>query len=538
MSRSFLESAFGQDSLLGAPVLRQLQGYPTKDGRLRAGRLSTELRRATQAGKGRGSTKGRGATGGAFARRPRGTPSGGAARPMPRGTPSGAAARMPPRPGAGAPMAKGPIAPGRAGVQTFARTSRTAALSGLEDVPFKANGSVWVTVEELPLMTFGSRGTIRDGAQLLWPDGTPVVSRFWFPKLALPGFSPIIEGTYDQGPHWSVRKGQQEAGAGAWFQFSLSDDYYGQPDQAWTWGVDYACGQMPEAPLPKNRGDQPFHVLWTEEFHNKCQSVDNLWIGKTKFRWYFGALFDWSRYPATVAAPIWLWNNLFDPTNVSCVAFDAEIYRADRARVDTAGEPTELPGRAWLALEFLDAIVTGAHGMPILVGADGALDVAAFSRFKQANPQWAPLLTFGKTNQGMLAIINDVGAVPGTVVRSDPGSTGGVGTGMTPGITATSGDTSTGGGGGTTGAGVGPDTGGGGGGGGLPLPDDGWTLPSGGGSGGGGYYGGGGGDASGWAQEDAGAWTDDGGGGELDVQLDEVEEEPTFEETDDTGWDW
>jgi len=138
-------------------------------------------------------------------------------------------------------------------------------------------------------------------------------------------------------------------------------------------------------------------------------------LQRDRTREHYGAVFDWSVFPPTIAAPIWLFLNLWDPADVGMALYAAEIYRADLA----PGMPTELPGPAWLCLDVLDAIQTGAHGMPVLVR-EGRLDPNALGEFVRANPSWASVLSFGKRNGGALAIINDLGTRAAGTVHEEP----------------------------------------------------------------------------------------------------------------------
>lgn len=487
---------------LFGPGTGLLRGRPSQEGKLRPGRLSTAVALRKKNGGGAvamqkpptlavspaAAAKAAGlialGTSGAMQK-----PGGGAgllkigtggaavAPPLRTSTKGGGAAVAPPIRTGGGISTKGR---GRGGLPPGAVRVRRGALAGLDvglgdvidDVPFNGNGQVWVTTSSLPLYSVqidptegipeGTRG-----AQMTWPDGTPVTGRFWLPKLDLSGaFDPRIPGTVDQDgdPRLRTLRGGVKAierGTGGWVETQAMKAYYGT--RAWEYVVGWNCAIPKEqargvispgiVPLPGNSGAAPFDVYWTDKIDNTCQSIND-WFGRTAYIQHYGAVFDWSKYPPGVAAPIWVWLNLFDPTGLSWVVADAEIYRADLQKIDVAGEPYELPGSAWLCLDVLDAFATGAHGMPQIVDpVSGRIDPNGLAQFTANFPAWRYLLTYGRQNQAMLALINDLGAVAAGTVSVQP-TTGGGGAGITLGTgagitdgtttTTTTGDTTSG----------------------------------------------------------------------------------------------
>lgn len=348
-------------------------------------------------------------------------------------------------------------------------STRRRALSGLGDptpqggndnsIPFQANATVWVALEPVPLYgqqsisaadssSAGAKpgGEFR-GPQLVYPDGTPAMALFWCPQVNLEavGFDPSIPGS------WYQMRGdpfaRNEAGARGWIHAQASRDLFGPSSAGWTLACDYICTERTDRPSPPSDPDPlpdgHFYAVNTDQFSyhydppfgqgaavellkNRCVSVGGHWLGYNVTREYFACTFDWTGYPPSVAAPIWVWFFLApEATTIAWQVQQAEIYRADLQDVATAGEPKELPGRAWMDLNFLDAIQTGAHGMPqlITINPDGSasLDRNALAAFMQAHPDWASIMHLGLTNQGMLAIVDDLGSQGGAVVHQGTG---------------------------------------------------------------------------------------------------------------------
>jgi hypothetical protein len=315
----------------------------------------------------------------------------------------------------------------------------------INGIPFNANGRVWVSAINLPLLGLDPRAgsaivsTGYGGNQTVlvpfnWPDGSPCEGRFWFPALDMSAtFDPTIAGTYLQGTDPRVLdeagvKDVREMGRGGWRQTAAASNYYGT--RAWEYVNDYFCSDGAKRardvtpgymPWPPNNGQPPFDVYWVDAV-KACKDITNVWQGLDKEFRHWGAVFDWHRYPPSVAAPIWFWLNLgIDPAGIPFVSMEAEIYRADLQKIDIAGEPSELPGLGWLCLDVLDAFATGAHGMPQIIDPEnGKIDPAGLAAFLNANPAWRPMLSYGRTNQGCIAIINDLGAAGGGRVEIPP----------------------------------------------------------------------------------------------------------------------
>lgn len=465
---SYLDEALGDlYGALGAPPLRLLSGLPSaKRGEARPGHLSVDvkLRKKRQpdtakTGGNRLSPPNQADAGkakaipglGIRARQPDTAKTGGNRLTQPSSADTGKSRPLPGGPAArgagqrtGAQMQRA-SARGRTAVQrsSGALTRPTgrqgpALLSGPDDaptgdlvIPFTANARVWVTNQLFPL-----RGLTKDGApgpQVNWPDGTPAAGVFWLPQLDLSVvFDPRIPSSWYQGTDPLTRKRpdgsdlRQQRGAG-WVKTPDADAFFGIHADAWEWRIDYGKGidhngfntEWPEPP-----DVEPFLSRY---FYTLTDHVDRSisdWTGHTARINRWATSFDWSRFPPSVQAPVWLWLNLLDPSIVSWTSQEAEIYRADLQPIDSAGEPTALPGPAWLCLDVLDAIQTGAHGMPILVKAapDGSaqLDRSALTSFLDAHPDWRPLFDTGTNSAGMLAIVNDVGARVGGTVYAPP----------------------------------------------------------------------------------------------------------------------
>jgi len=472
-----LESALGDNyGALGAPPLKLLKGYPSAArGQARPGHLSVDAKLREARAKFRARAKAAQSEKDVVApvKTPKGqvvapvkTPKGQVVAPVktPKGqvvapvkTPKGqvAAPVKTPKgqvaaPGAIAPKSRAnqgagnliaPAARGRTVKQITGALNRSAdarnnnvnvRLAGPDDeptpdvvVPFTPNAQVWVTNQVLPIRGVDP-ATGGPGTPINWPDGTPAAGVYWLPKLNLAGaLVPGLPGTKWQGDNPITRGRRQERNAG-WMQSTAAQNMFGGP--AWEWLIDYGKGLdqnglMWAYPEPPSAAE-PFGSRHYHTVHDHVDRDISDWDGHSARINRHAATFDWSNYPPSVQAPIYLWLNLWNPIGVSWSVQEAEIYRADLQDIATAGEPTSLPGAGWLCLDVLDAMQTGAHGFPVLVTANesgaAVLDKPAFTQFLADHPEWVPLLELGRNNAGMLAIINDLGARAGGKVYAPP----------------------------------------------------------------------------------------------------------------------
>lgn len=327
-------------------------------------------------------------------------------------------------------------------VQTLTRGAAMVGkrLAGLGDVdgetvPFVGNAQAWVTVQKYPLLTEYGSGSASSGVPIVpvnWPDGTPVMSSYWLPKLDLSArFDPVKLGTFAQGENPFTRvdaygKNYREQHESGWMRDTGESSRLLSGQTGWDWMVDFGQaddwnGQAPHWPEPMGKGRPPFdRLLYLDGPYGGVGKGFSDWSGHDAWISHYIASFNWATYAPSTQAAIWLHLNLFDPTNANWTVADAEVYRADLQTFESGGEPYELPGAAWLCLDVLDAMITGTHGMPVMIRADGTIDQAVYTQFMVDHPEWAELLHFGKHGQGMLAIVNDLGAFAGEVVHVNP----------------------------------------------------------------------------------------------------------------------
>lgn len=286
-----------------------------------------------------------------------------------------------------------------------------------------ANGAAWVCQTPQPLYAPTYYNTRPE--RIYWPDGTPAESRIWLPALDMSQwFDPVryvnesMRGTQHENRIQNYYKDRAISAAGnfGWFPSGAAEQVFGS--RAWEYIID---------PQVAGNGIQPGNINAPRFAGFQPQDLVNAgraWLeplpgGLTRER--FLASFDWSQYSPGVNAPIWLFLNVFPSVFTTWQKVPAHIYRYDLQ----PGDPEDLPPLAWLCLDFLDAIHTGAHGFPVLVKLDAQgypiLDRQALADWLRT-PQGAPWerLIQDPIGNSMLAMIDDINT-PMPEVRPDPG---------------------------------------------------------------------------------------------------------------------
>ena len=298
------------------------------------------------------------------------------------------------------------------------------AITNTPTGPELGNGFVWVTETAVPLQWPMYFLDDRGGRpSLTWPDGTPARSRIWLPAVNMADFFDPVQYARGVNPwlaEWrnSVQRYASESTwGGGWSDSQAASEAWG--GRAWSYVIPGWCRPGGVGAQAGNPNPPAWPGLaWREEIahgrgyaaQDKCGTLRSLF-----------ASFDWSKENPTIRAYPWLYLNVANGAEwITWRKMPADLYRYDLQ----PGDPTRLPPLAWLALDFLDAIQTGAHGFPILVktGAGGGkvLDHAALSAFLQTpeGAAWAPLI-LDPRGDSMLAIIYDVDRVAPELVPDD-----------------------------------------------------------------------------------------------------------------------
>lgn len=317
------------------------------------------------------------------------------------------------------PPAPAPVATGKA---TGASRFKNRGMSGLGAVTGVPNAAVWVAAVEAPMETALLYKDGRIAYPMVWPDGTPWMARYWLPMLDLSAtFDPVVwanqfiagSAPNNVQNYWPPRS--RGMGGAGWQVSELAQQVFGA--RSWEWIADPACSPGGGPRVSGSGGIDLNQFAWNSlvargvavgESSPECRGFD--------IRRYLCS-FNWSQRTPTEQSYIWLALNLVNDDNAAWQVFPADLYRFDLQ----PGDPTRLPPQAWLDLNFLDAIHTGAHGMPVFVKPDGRLDFVALATWAAAQDdyRWGQLVSNGASDW-MLATIYDSGAPAPRVVPYEP----------------------------------------------------------------------------------------------------------------------
>ena len=312
-----------------------------------------------------------------------------------------------------------------------------------DDAGYVPNATVWVAQREVPLMTGFAPGG--GGQQLVYPDGTPAMARYWLPRADMaPTFSPADYAPNDRRQHLVPNRSEHEGYLRGWIPPNASSS------GLWEWVADWECGdfgackgefplfysekQAPGGELYDRHPSDPQLKIFRWPNHrarvsydmNACKTLCD-WDGHKEEIYWFPADFNWYDADPTSQGFAWLSMNLFDDAGMTWSVMPADIYRADGLPITSGGPPGTLPGRAWLDLNFLNAVYSPDpkinHGLPRLILPDGRLDLARFAAWTGAltDTGWqeATRLPAG----AMLAIVYDEAPSAGASPRGGGGPT-------------------------------------------------------------------------------------------------------------------
>ena len=329
------------------------------------------------------------------------------------------------------------------------------------DQGYKSNGSCWITAAPLPIMWAA-------GGQVAWPDGTPMVGTMWLPQsvkatdvqsslssigpesVKLPKYCnkvPIGSGVYIPSggerdnfaaqlaalnPGWTGIGGyrwlgavyggmgddrledvilavaQQNTDAGwdtiADYFSRLNRGYVASLDPSWKAWLERIAqflhpGWVYVAPPLAGYGPQTTVSGGTSEYDYGeavlCTHDVNV---QTPLSW------DWSQLdPTTQAYPYLAARGIY--SFPSWAPFPCDFWRSDGKSIGDGA--SLMPDGPLACLEFLDALVTGAHSVPVIVDLDGNISTDGLRQVVALYPQLGPIFSSGM----LLTTIYDVPGV-------------------------------------------------------------------------------------------------------------------------------
>jgi hypothetical protein len=325
-----------------------------------------------------------------------------------------------------------PVDPGAAGSAGIDPTQ--GATNGNPDAQpnYHGNAQVWLSNEALQL-TWGGWRPLRNAnpggnlngvapPPITYPDGTPVTGRCWLPAIDLTpaGYQPF---TREVDPiDWDVNNnhGPESFPAAALpgFDFRGTHVYDGAAMTAWNGG---------QGPAPWGGGVEPWGP----------RSI----LGRSVHggpAYYLYSAFDWRGVDPTTAAYPWVYDFLAtDGSKPTWSLAPADLWLSDRSPVSSASVFHLPEGSPFLCVDFLDALATGAHGMPQVIDpSTGVFHLDAFKQWAMSEPsgQWKQVLPF-LNGTFVCATIYDVvdavgpqGAIAPTPIAPTPGPSSGTGT--------------------------------------------------------------------------------------------------------------
>jgi hypothetical protein len=314
----------------------------------------------------------------------------------------------------------GPLPPGTSLEDLFTPTGGddSTAPEGVPTGPEIGNGSVWVSDVAVQLQSPMLWRNTR--FPLAWPDGTPARSRIWLPAVAMQDWFSPVAYVLDSNPAVS-RYGLNMQSEGLWVDSGAAAEFWGS--RAWEYVIFpwEEPRRDPLSPTPTGANSPPdWTGLDVQAQVNAGRAIITRDVKGQPVTRLFNS-FDWSTQNPTTRAYAWCYLNIQQNAwSIPWTKMPADLYRYDLQ----PGAPARLPPLAWLSLDFLDGIQTGAHGFPILVKTGGGggkvLDHAALDAFLQtpAGKEWAPLI-LDPRGDSMLAIIYDVDRVLPELVPDD-----------------------------------------------------------------------------------------------------------------------
>lgn len=309
------------------------------------------------------------------------------------------------------------------------------------DSGYTPNGAIWLSLNNQQPIYWP------DGSQVLYPDGTPMVGTLWLPKLDLSTIDfqihPNLAVVFDAGllafdraktptqpigtvglntnllqfPHGLRWLGRNVGGTSDDRLEDLIYDYIANNR-----GSVGALADLFErilqlvtgAAAPLSRPFDPVQPAPVDPATLNAivtQTTSPVWSGpgptdtlgpqviishsgsSTLVTFGLGGSFDWSTLDPTQQAYALLATHYGQTGFLKWASLPADLWRSDGVLI-SAGVPSQLPVGPFACLEFLDALVTGVHGVPIAITPDGKVSQAALIALAQA-PNMAPLATAG-----------------------------------------------------------------------------------------------------------------------------------------------
>lgn len=279
---------------------------------------------------------------------------------------------------------------------------------------YYGNGQAWISQQEVQLYWTDNltRWTRPFNDPILYPDGTPLKGHIWLPRANLGALYkpyvwafPISNGgdRFDFNGDGTVSHYFDHVPPG----FPV-DQVSGDAVRSWKPGahtIDGALARKVEA----GQSAAPWGNI--EPWGVRIETGKK---GSTLYG-YIGTNFDFAAGDPTSRAYCWLWQYV-TPTLLSWDARPADLWLSDGTPIGSSGNfYLAAPPPPFLCVEFLDALMTGAHGLPQVVDPTyQTIDFRAFSMWAAADPQWRQIIPALQRQPFVCATVYDVVQVPTT----------------------------------------------------------------------------------------------------------------------------
>ncbi len=298
------------------------------------------------------------------------------------------------------------------------------------DVGYVPSGKAWVSVEAIPFYwdPIGTRKRTDPATRqiyyvnqdergwaseqtpyapldpVVFPDGTPLVGHVWFPKVNLSDLNPTIYRGFKRrvGIGWGGLYPRMKANSDA-EELVIAPDPEAVPNGYQYFGVNTTGRNGEVSKFPPSGGPEA-EMLKFETGWIWAEAMNVQWV-----EWVMNNSFDWTEATPTKAAYPWLYDN-FGAKFLGWLEQPADFWRSDGKSLSEGGS-LALPGPPWpfACIEFLDAFVLGAHGLPKVLRTDGTIDMrAVVEKYTAMGAPWDRLVNV--FNQGapvMFATIYD-----------------------------------------------------------------------------------------------------------------------------------
>ncbi len=283
----------------------------------------------------------------------------------------------------------------------------------LADVGYTPPAEVWVTTEPVQLywnpigttkeqVKTGDRaGTIlyNGGRQpyalepITYPDGSPVVGHVWLPAINVAELNPTVYRNFLRKVGIGETRMRPDAPTDEIVdvynetQMPPGYQYYGVNTTGYNGERStFPASGGPEAKVAKYESGW----VWADAKNYEWRQWDML------------SSFDWRERNPTQQAYPWLYDN-FGPPFLGWAKQPADLWRSDGKALSDGGA-LFLPGAPWpfACVEFIDSLLTGAHGLPQVIDDAGVFHEREFLDWCAAHAPWDRLLNVWRQGGAIL----------------------------------------------------------------------------------------------------------------------------------------